>query len=156
MGDPVRTTRSIGRTTPRATGLPTGTQPRVGAVFVKTSGFYGHVGVVTAVINATTFIAKEMNGGQLIAGTDAHTTEFGVYRDHQHTTREHDVHLSAGRAAACLCRAHHAVGRDTKQQKTAWFVGQDGKRRWIPTIAIYNCLKGRGAPGPGVESDANQ
>lgn len=37
---------------------------------------------------------------------------------------------------------------DTKQQKTAWFVGQE--RRWIPTIAIYNCLKGRGAPGPDV------
>jgi hypothetical protein len=25
---------------------------------------------------------------------------------------------------------------DTKQQKTAWLVGQDGKRRWIPTSAI--------------------
>lgn len=37
---------------------------------------------------------------------------------------------------------------DKKAQKTAWLVGPDLKRRWIPDIATYNCLKAQGAPGP--------
>lgn len=37
---------------------------------------------------------------------------------------------------------------DKKQQKTAWLVGSDLKRRWIPDIATYQCLKARGVPGP--------
>lgn len=37
---------------------------------------------------------------------------------------------------------------DTKAQKTAWLVGTDRRRRWIPDIATYNCLKARGVPGP--------
>ncbi|HEU4393749.1 MAG TPA: CHAP domain-containing protein [Solirubrobacterales bacterium] len=37
---------------------------------------------------------------------------------------------------------------DKKAQKTAWLVGPDLRRRWIPDIATYNCLKARGAPGP--------
>jgi hypothetical protein len=37
---------------------------------------------------------------------------------------------------------------DKKAQKTAWLVGSDLKRRWIPDIATYNCLKARGVPGP--------
>jgi hypothetical protein len=28
---------------------------------------------------------------------------------------------------------------DTKAQKTAWLVGPDGKRRWIPTTDVYWC-----------------
>jgi hypothetical protein len=39
---------------------------------------------------------------------------------------------------------------DRKAQKTAWLVGPDGRRRWIPTIAVYDCLKTRGHPGPTV------
>lgn len=39
---------------------------------------------------------------------------------------------------------------DKKAQKTAWLVGPDLRRRWIPDIATYNCLKSRGAPGPDV------
>ena len=38
--------------------------------------------------------------------------------------------------------------RDPKAQKTAWLVGSDLKRRWIPDIATYQCLKARGVPGP--------
>lgn len=38
--------------------------------------------------------------------------------------------------------------RDTKAQKTAWLVGDDGRRRWIPSIEIYTCLKNNGVPGP--------
>ena len=35
---------------------------------------------------------------------------------------------------------------DTKAQKTSWLVGIDGKRRWIPDAATYNCLASFGAP----------
>lgn len=40
--------------------------------------------------------------------------------------------------------------RDNKQQRTAWLVGADGKRRWIPSSSDYNCFKGRGHLGPTV------
>jgi O-glycosyl hydrolase len=39
---------------------------------------------------------------------------------------------------------------DTKTQKTAWLVEPNGNREWISTIAIYNCLKAKGTPGPDV------
>ena len=37
---------------------------------------------------------------------------------------------------------------DTKAQKTAWYVTSDLRRLWIPDGGTYNCLKGRGVPGP--------
>ena len=133
-------------------GLPVGTEPRVGAVFVKTSGYYGHVGVVIAVTSPTTFIAREMNGGQLIAGTDAHTTEFGKYADHPHTTENMKFIYQPGTQPGAYVGHIVQWDGDTKSQKTAWLVGQDGKRRWIPTSAIYYCLKSHGVPGPDVLS----
>jgi hypothetical protein len=39
---------------------------------------------------------------------------------------------------------------DRNPQKTAWLVGPDGKRYWIPTIAIYWCLKEQGHAGPDI------
>jgi hypothetical protein len=30
---------------------------------------------------------------------------------------------------------------DKKPQRTAWLVGTDGKRRWIPNIETFNCLR---------------
>jgi surface antigen len=41
---------------------------------------------------------------------------------------------------------------DRAGQKTAWLVGPDLKRRWIPTTEIYGCLKDAGHPGPDVLS----
>lgn len=37
---------------------------------------------------------------------------------------------------------------DRKAQKTAWYVGPDLKRRWIPDIATFHCLMRNGAKGP--------
>ena len=37
---------------------------------------------------------------------------------------------------------------DTKAQKTAWLVGPDQRRRWIPDVPTYDCLKSRGISGP--------
>jgi hypothetical protein len=39
---------------------------------------------------------------------------------------------------------------DQKAQKTAWLVGQDGRRRWIPSSDVYACLQAKGVPGPVV------
>src|SRR6185312_3018551 len=39
---------------------------------------------------------------------------------------------------------------DTKTQKTAWRVGADGRRHWIPSIPVYWCLVNAGVPGPYV------
>lgn len=39
---------------------------------------------------------------------------------------------------------------DRKSQKTAWLVGSDLRRRWIPTAAVYHCLKARGVGEPIV------
>jgi hypothetical protein len=40
--------------------------------------------------------------------------------------------------------------RDPKAHKTAWLVGADLKRRWIPTSGVYGCLKSQGHLGPTV------
>jgi hypothetical protein len=37
---------------------------------------------------------------------------------------------------------------DTKAQKTAWLVGLDGRRHWIPSTTDYWCLVNGGVPGP--------
>lgn len=132
-------------------GLPTGTEPRPGAVFVKTDGYYGHVGVVKEVLDSATFITTEMNGGRVIAGTDFKTTEFGQYHEHRRTTGPNIrfIYQPGTQPGAYVGHIVQWDG-DTKKQKTAWLVGQDGKRRWIPTSALFYCLKGHGVPGPDV------
>lgn len=132
-------------------GLPTGTQPRVGAVFVHEVGVYGHVGVVTQVLSPTTFMAHEMNGGgKWTNAALGKTNEFGVYANHQHTTDKMRFIYQPGTQPGAYVGHIVQWDGDTKTQKTAWLVGQDGKRRWIPTIAIYGCLKNKGIPGPDV------
>jgi hypothetical protein len=39
---------------------------------------------------------------------------------------------------------------DPKAQRTAWLVTPDLKRLWVPDGGTWNCLKGRGAPGPDL------
>ncbi|MEX0666608.1 MAG: hypothetical protein WD598_17780 [Acidimicrobiia bacterium] len=37
---------------------------------------------------------------------------------------------------------------DTNPQKTSWYVNSQLKRYWIPTSAVFYCLKNKGKPGP--------
>ena len=37
---------------------------------------------------------------------------------------------------------------DTATQRTSWFVGADGNRRWIPDIPTFQCLQAAGAGNP--------
>ena len=39
---------------------------------------------------------------------------------------------------------------DTKPQKTAWRVGKDGMRHWIPSTSVYSCLVHAGVTSPYV------
>ena len=39
---------------------------------------------------------------------------------------------------------------DTKAQKTAWRVGADGRRHWLPSSSVYSCLVNGGVTGPYV------
>jgi surface antigen len=135
-------------------GLPTGDRPVVGAVFVRTGpDGYGHVGIVTQVVSASEFKTKEMNGGSYSGpGTNKHlaiTNEFGHYREHRQFTGPwmKFIYKPGTQPGAWT---NHIVqwDGDTKAQKTAWLVGPDNKRRWIPDIATFNCLKARGVPGP--------
>jgi surface antigen len=131
-------------------GLPVGTTPVVGAVFVETDGLFGHVGVVTGIVNPTTFTTNEMNGGSVWTDYNTgKTNEFGHYFPHTRNTGPtmFFIYQPGTQPGAWI---GHIVqwDADTKAQKTAWMVGPDGKRRWIPTIAIYGCLKSHGVPGP--------
>jgi surface antigen len=68
----------------QAAGLQVGTTPAVGAVYVNTAGYYGHVGVVTKVNSPTNFDMVDMNGGQPKPSPPAQygeTYDFGVFRD---------------------------------------------------------------------------
>ncbi len=87
LGDKVHGDARYWYPTAKAAGLPTGSVPVPGAVFVHTSGTWGHVGVVVKTINSTTFQTKEMNGGShWINASQGKTDEFGIYRLHiQHT-----------------------------------------------------------------------
>lgn len=39
---------------------------------------------------------------------------------------------------------------DTKPQKTSWRVGADGRRHWLPSTSVYQCLVNGGVSGPYV------
>lgn len=83
LGDKVHGDAKNWYWTAKAAGLPTGSVPVPGAVFVHTTGTWGHVGVVVKVIDGTTFQTKEMNGGShWINPAEGKTDEFGKYRLH--------------------------------------------------------------------------
>lgn len=130
-------------------GLPVGDKPVEGAVFVKTSGQWGHVGVVTKDLGNGTFKTKEMNGGNVVyPNTAGKTNEFGRCVEHTRTTGPtmKFIYRPGTQPGAWIGHIVQWDG-DPKAQKTAWLVGPDGKRRWIPTSDIFYCLKRHGVPG---------
>lgn len=131
-------------------GLTVGRTPQPGAVFVWVEGHYGHVGVVTGVINATTYTTMEMNGGsRWVNASQAITDEFNRFVAHTRTMTSYTYFIYPPGQQPGVWDGHIVQwDGDTKAQKTAWMVGPDGHRRWIPTIAIFNCLKAHGVPGP--------
>lgn len=152
----------------REAGLPTGTTPIVGAVFVHRAGTFGHVGIVTGGIISNSFATREMNGGKLVNANLGITTEFNQYADHRQYygpgtdmffiyppgTQTTPPATTPPTPSGPDLRPYigHIVqwDADRSAQRTAWLVGADLKRRWIPDASTYNCLKSQGVPGPDV------
>jgi surface antigen len=160
-----------------------GTTPVVGSIMVEpatSSNPDGHVAYVSAVTNPGNFVTQEMNthGYTQVNGYEDKTV-YTVYDDTQpnpdpssnpsgnyypsdgHIHR----HIAAGTVFIYGGRVvnppqyagelYHIVqwSGDTKAQKTAWLVVDEGgqlHRHWIPTTAVYWCLKNSGDAGPDV------
>lgn len=131
----------------RQAGIPTGTRPAVGALFVNTAGRYGHVAYVEQVFADGSFQISERNA----TGSGASTA---TTRSTQYPGRPGIEFVYGGPAAGAEYVGHIVQwDADAKTQKTAWYVVVvDGKarRNWIPDSATFYCLKRRGAPGPDV------
>jgi hypothetical protein len=131
-------------------GIPTGSTPVAGALFVNTAGRFGHVAYVERVYADGSFqISQHNQSGRSDSSATTYSTEY--------PGRPGVVFVYGGPAGNPYApKPSDYIGHivqwdgDRNTQKTAWLVGQDGKRYWIPTIAIYWCLKGQGVPGPDV------
>ncbi len=135
----------------RGGGYATGKEPVVGAlaVFPATPrNDAGHIAYVEAVNADGSFVISEYNGhndgrgpeNRDIARWQIETQGIGFVYGGPATGAEYIGHIV------------HWEG-DTKAQKTSWLVvNRNGhpRRNWIPTSAIFNCLKTAGAPGPDV------
>jgi surface antigen len=159
-----------------------GTTPEVGALMVEPGNPRnpdGHVAYVSAVTDASHFATMEMNTrGLTKANGYEDMTVYTVYDDtapntdpggnpsgdyyvngqiHRHVAAG-TVFIYGGQAvnpSQYAGEMNHIVqwSGDTKAQKTAWLVVDEGgqlQRHWIPTIAIYWCLKNSGDAGPDV------
>jgi hypothetical protein len=121
-------------------------------------GKYGHVQVVDSVTGSTLHVVQQntsrgsrmditMTSSGGIASrswTDSSGYNTQYLKGFLHAKR------NVGPSAAQAYNGHIVQwDGDSNVQKTAWWVS-GGLRYWIPTSAIYFCLKGRGAPGPDV------
>jgi hypothetical protein len=95
-------------------------------------------------------VAKGMGGQTLICNAESN----GVPYDHEDVMKAFAPMIAGAAPAACPRGLYgwHAGERpyanrivqwnaDPKAQKTSWFVGDDGKRRWIPDAATFECLQ---------------
>jgi hypothetical protein len=146
-----------------------GAAPAVGALMVEpgTAAYpEGHIAYVTQVLDSTHFVTQEMHtlGGvptmQVftvynywgVAGAQLHNFQWS------RTPRPGTVFIYGGpvlNPPQYAGELGHIVqwDGDTKAQKTAWLVVNEGgqlHRHWIPSIAVYWCLKNSGALGPDV------
>jgi surface antigen len=104
------------------------------------AGGFGHVAIVQAVGANGTVSTVDYNGD----GRGNYTTRANLRADGY-------LHRPAVGPQPSDYAGHIVQwDGDHKGQKTAWLVGADLKRRWIPTIEVYQCLKDQGAPGPDV------
>jgi surface antigen len=123
-------------------GFTKSTTPSVGDMAVWTTGEYGHVAIVVAVNADNSVSTNDYNG-------DARGNPTALYSQHA-SVYLHRIPVKAEPKPGDYLGHIVQWNGDTKAQKTSWLVGTDGQRRWIPTIAMYNCLKDQGAPGPDV------
>jgi surface antigen len=150
-----------------------GTTPAVGSIMVEpatAASPVGHVAYVSQVFDATHFVTQEMNTDKKGTPDKVFTVlnywgspgpQAGAYA-FSRTPRPGTVFIYGGpvlNPPQYSSELGHIVqwSGDTKAQKTAWLVVDDGgtlRRHWIPSISVYWCLKNSGAPGPDVVSSS--
>jgi surface antigen len=135
------------KTVAEARHIPVGTLPVVGAIAwwgKEVPGGEGHVAYVISA-TSTTVTYSEMNAHAGWNRVDTWTSVLGQ-------KGAPDGYIYGGPAAGAEYIGHIVQwSADTKAQKTAWLVIDDNghaRRNWIPSIAIFYCLQGRGASGP--------
>jgi surface antigen len=134
----------------RRAGIPTGTIPVEGALFVDTKGPYGHVAYVEHVNPDGSFQISQHNQTGCGCSTATTTsTQFPGRPGVEFVYGGPAINPYAPKPSMYIGHIVQWSG-DKNSQKTAWLVGGNGKRYWIPTIAIYWCLKEQGHPGPDV------
>jgi hypothetical protein len=121
-------------------------------------GQYGHVQVVNSVSGSTIQVVQQntsrgttmpitmtSSGGiasRSWSDSSGYNTQY--FKGFLHAKK------NTGPSSATIYNGHIVQwDGDSNTQKTAWWVS-GGLRYWIPTSAIYYCLKGLGAPGPDV------
>ncbi|QIG44654.1 CHAP domain-containing protein [Nocardioides anomalus] len=115
-------------------------------------GQYGHVQVVDSVSGSTVHVVQQNSAG---ARADLQISASGAIGGRSWPGNSEYVkgflHAKKNVLSAAQAFNGHIVqwDGDRKTQKTAWWVS-GGKRYWIPTSAVYYCLKNSGAPGPDV------
>jgi surface antigen len=129
--------------------------PVPGDIIVLSGGPWGHVVIVDQVVGSSVYVVEQnasasgrnaisINGSTL--GQEYGMSVIGVLHAKANTAGNPPSPSSPG------FYSDHIVqwSGDTKSQKTAWLVGPDLHRRWIPDASTYNCLKSRGFLGPDV------
>jgi hypothetical protein len=99
-------------------------------------------------------VALSLGNGNLISTPDA-VDETGVHYENmgQHPSAPYlgwwlpDSNALARSLAGSIVQWNG----DTNAQRTSWFVGSDGRRRWVPDIRTYSCLRAHGAPDAGPQ-----
>ncbi len=155
-----------------------GTTPVAGALMVEPAtrlNPYGHVAYVTSVTNSSHFVTQEMNTDergtmQVFTVSDdtnpnPNPTSNPSGTTHSEGSYRRDIEPGTvfvyGYKAVTPVQYQGELGHivqwsgDTKAQKTAWLVVDEGgalHRHWIPSIAVYWCLKNSGDAGPDVLS----
>ena len=121
-----------------------------------TLGAVGHVAYVERVIDANHYVTSERNtygnGGQFViynwAGTKGNSEGLPA-RQHRPGTKF--IYVRGAEPVDIYANWIVQWDGDRKPQTTAWLVTSErGRihRRWIPSIAVYDCLRRRGHPGP--------
>ena len=145
--------------------FPTGPTALAGAIMVTPRtgpNSVGHVAYVQSVIDGNHFVTEEMNfdwqgvpNGIFVVHNYVGTAPAGAPTPRR-IVPAGTVFIYGGpvvtppQYAGYINQIVQWAG-DTKAQKTAWLVVNDGgyiRRRWIPDIATYWCLKNAGSPGP--------
>jgi surface antigen len=132
-------------------GLTVTARPSVGDIAwwgSEVAGGFGHVAIVTAVAPSGTVTIAEYNGDGQGNYDLRPNVRADKYLHRPPASPQPPAHPTPSQYIGHIVQ----WDGDRNAQKTAWLVGADARRYWIPTIAMYWCLKQHGAPGPDVLS----